>query len=240
MATKYTAAWAALAIVFALIFAPTAQAYDEGEDSDAVQVSEKKLVHCNAPLGKVLLREEPGSNTMLMQYGLPQSTIPLLRLLAQESGCFQIVDAAVFYNTPPQQFGMPPNANSAYDRPIPAEFTIRPSVTFSENRRGVGLAQIGGLFGGFGALAGSVAGSLRFKEAKAILFLVDNKTGLQLASTTGTASKTDMSIGVFGGLASGAGGWGNTPAGKVTAAAFVDAMNKLVAGMQKHSSADAL
>ena len=63
-----------------------------------------------------------------------------------------------------------------------------------------------------------------------MLLLTDNETTEQLAAATGSARATDLGMGglVVGRLVGGAAGWGITNEGKVIAAAFLDAHNKLV------------
>jgi hypothetical protein len=72
---------------------------------------------------------------------------------------------------------------------------------------------------------------VKFKEAQVALLLTDNETTEQLAAATGSARATDLGIGglVLGRVGGGAGvGWSNTNEGKVIAAAFLDAHNRLV------------
>jgi len=69
-----------------------------------------------------------------------------------------------------------------------------------------------------------------------VLLLTDNETTEQLAAATGAARSTDLGL---GGLAFGKGGglgglgWSNTNEGKVIAAAFLDAHNRLVGEVQR-------
>ena len=81
-----------------------------------------------------------------------------------------------------------------------------------------------------GALIGIVE-QIKFKEAQVALLLTDNETTEQVAAATGSARTTDLGLGglAFGGMGGAGGmGWSNTNEGKVIAAAFLDAHNKLV------------
>lgn len=64
-----------------------------------------------------------------------------------------------------------------------------------------------------------------------MLALIDNRSGVQVSASEGSASNTDFSIlgGMIGTHAGGGlGGYSNTPEGKVIAAAFTDAYNQMV------------
>jgi len=72
-----------------------------------------------------------------------------------------------------------------------------------------------------------------------MLTLVDNRSGVQLAAAEGNSSKTDINVwgGLFGGgAAGGAGGYTNTPEGKVLASAFADAYNNLVKAAKSYKA----
>ena len=107
--------------------------------------------------------------------------------------------------------------------------TLTPSLTFSEDNAGGGIAALIGLIPALRERAG-VASGVKFKEAQVVLLLTDNETTEQLAAATGSARATDLGVGgiVVGKVLGGAAGWDITNEGKVIAAAFLDAHNKLV------------
>jgi hypothetical protein len=76
-----------------------------------------------------------------------------------------------------------------------------------------------------------LAGGLKFKEAETTLLLADVRSGIQVASAEGKASKMDFSLGGWGwggmGWAS-AGGYSKTPEGKLLAASLLDNYNRIV------------
>ena len=197
------------------------------------------LRRCAKPVGTAALVEEKDVGTVLMQYRLPTSPLPLVRLLMQQSNCFQVVDRGAGLRAVETERRLARQGltagNAGRVRLVAADYTITANVVFSEKNAGGGAAGIGVLFGPLGAIAGAVAGAMKFKEAQVLLFATDNRTGVQVASATGTGKATDIGVGagVLGsGLGGGAGAWGNTNEGKVVAAALVDALNKLVAQMQ--------
>ena len=70
-----------------------------------------------------------------------------------------------------------------------------------------------------------------------MLTLVDNRSGVQVGASQGSASKTDFGgmAGLFGiGGGAGLGGYQNTPQGKVISAAFMDAYNQMVRAVRNY------
>ena len=52
----------------------------------------RELMKCDAPVATLSLMENPNGYTISAPNGLPNSPLPLVRLLAQQSGCFRVVD----------------------------------------------------------------------------------------------------------------------------------------------------
>ena len=80
-------------------------------------------------------------------YALPPSPVPLVNLLAQQSGCFRVVDrGAGLRGTVREQelkdAGVLRQKNSTVARGqgYEAQYTLTPSLTFSEQDAGRGLA----------------------------------------------------------------------------------------------------
>jgi len=196
----------------------------------------RELVKCDAPVAVVSLVENQGGYTGIGTGGLPESPLPLVRVIMQQSGCFRIVDrnaglkATVREQELKDQGILRADGNVKKGRGIMAQYSVVPSLTFSEQDAG---RQIGGVIAAIPGLAkfAGAAEQVKFKEAQVVLLLTDNETTEQLSSSTGAARTTDLGI---GGLAVGAGGglggmgWSNTNEGKVIAAAFLDAHNNLV------------
>jgi hypothetical protein len=168
------------------------------------------------------LAENPNGYTMYGSHTLPASPVPLVRLLAQQSGCFRVVDRAAGLHGTVQK-----------GRGYEAQYTLTPSLTFSEMDAGRGLAGLIGMIPVLRDLAGLVglAEQVKLKEAQVALLLSDNETTEQVAAATGSVRVTDLGVGglVLGRLGGAAGaGWSNSNEGKVVAAAFLDAHNQLV------------
>lgn len=195
----------------------------------------KELVTCKEPVATIALAESPNGYTVLSSYQLPPTPLPLIRVMAQQSGCFRIVDrAAGLRGTLQEQELKDAGILKAETVPkkgegIGARMTLTPSLTFSEDHAGGGIAALIGMIPALRDWAG-VASGVKFKEAQVVLLLTDNETTEQLAAATGSARATDLGVGgiVVGKVLGGAAGWGITNEGKVIAAAFLDAHNKLV------------
>lgn len=201
----------------------------------------RELQRCEAPIATVgLVERREGYGPILGRYGLPESPLPLIRVIMQQSGCFRVVDRHAGLNAAIREQelkdqgvlrreGNTVGAAKGYE----AQYTIVPSLTFSEKDAGRSLAgflaQIP-VIRDFAALLGLVE-QAKYKEAQTVLLLTDNETTEQLAAATGSARATDFGIGglLIGRLGGAAGlAWSNTNEGKIIAAAFLDAHNQLV------------
>ncbi|AVT10432.1 CsgG/HfaB family protein [Paracidovorax avenae] len=200
----------------------------------------RELVRCDAPVATLALAENPNGYVMGSAYQLPASPVPLVKLLAQQSGCFRVVDRSAGLRGTVQEQDLREAGVLRKDttvhkgRGYEAQYTLTPSVTFSEQDAGRGLGGILAMIPGLRDMAGLIglAEQVKFKEAQTALLLSDNETTEQVAAATGAARTTDLGVGglVLGRLGGGAGaGWSNTNEGKVIAAAFLDAHNQLVA-----------
>jgi hypothetical protein len=112
---------------------------------------------------------------------------------------------------------------------VAADYTMSPSIQFSQNTGGIGGA-LGGLSRNLGVI-GALAGGIKTSEAATTLIMIDNRSGVQLAAAEGTAKNTDFALfGASYGWAAGgaAGGYSSTPEGKIIIAAFADSYNQLV------------
>jgi hypothetical protein len=119
---------------------------------------------------------------------------------------------------------------------VAADYTMSPSINFSQK----GTGGVGGGLGGlFGKVAGAVAGGLKSNEASTTLLLIDNRSGVQLAAAEGSAKNYDFNLfgGIFGGgVGGGAGAYSNTPEGKILTAAFMDSYNQLVKAVRNYKA----
>lgn len=200
----------------------------------------RELVRCEAPVATLALAENPSGYTMGSGYSLPASPVPLVKLLAQQSGCFRVVDRSAGLRGTIQEQDLKEsgvlrknNSTVAKGKGYEAQYTLTPSLTFSEQDAGRGLAGVIAMIPVLRDIAGlaGMVEQVKFKEAQTALLLSDNETTEQVAAATGSARTTDLGVGglVFGKLGGAAGaGWSNTNEGKVIAAAFLDAHNQLV------------
>jgi len=203
------------------------------------QNAARELVRCDAPVATLALAENPHGYVMGGAYQLPASPVPLVKLLAQQSGCFRVVDRAAGLRGTLQEQELREsgvlrkNTTVAKGKGYEAQYTLTPSLTFSEQDAGRGLAGIMAMIPVLRDMAGLIglAEQVKLKEAQTALLLSDNETTEQVAAATGSARTTDLGVAgiAFGKLGGGAGaGWSNTNEGKVSAAAFLDAHNQLV------------
>jgi curli biogenesis system outer membrane secretion channel CsgG len=209
----------------------------------------QQLERCDRSLGTLALLEDQGADwyaILTREYKLT-STVPLLRLLVQQSNCFVVVErgrgfAAMQTERALEQAGeLRQKSNYGKGQMVSADYGLTPTVIFSERDTGGMGAALGGISRSAGIL-GALAGSMKNREAATMLTLTDNRSGLQVAATEGSASKMDF--GVVGGLigssaGGGMGGYTNTPEGKVIAAAFTDAYNQMVRAVKNYRAQEA-
>lgn len=194
------------------------------------------LEHCGTSLGTVAIDEDEyaGWYSRMGQYGI-QSTVPILRVLAQQSNCFIVVERShrglkhIERERALMDSGeLRQTSNFGKGQLVAADYTIIPSLVFKDNDAGGVGAAIGGLFGSVGALLG---GSLKFADAQSVMTLVENRSGVQVAAAEGSARGTSLAggLGAIGGGFGGAlAGYTNTAEGKVIVGAMMDAFNTLV------------
>ncbi|WP_395704325.1 CsgG/HfaB family protein [Aquabacterium sp.] len=201
------------------------------------QSAAQQLLQCDAPVAVVALVENQRGYTGIGRNGLPESPLPLVRVMMQQSGCFRIVDRnagldATMHEQELKDKGILRQDDTTVKkgRGIVAQYSVVPSLVFSEQDAG---KQIGGILAMIPVLnkfAGA-AEQVKLKEAQVVLLLTDNETTEQLSSATGAARSTDLGLGgLMVGKGGGLGGlgWANTNEAKVIAAAFLDAHNHLV------------
>lgn len=205
-----------------------------------------QLEKCSEPLGTLSLVEDQGSDwfgLITRQYKLPP-TANLLRLMAQQSNCFVVVERsragmqAMSRERQLMESGESrAGSNFGKGQMVASDYGLTPEVQFSAGNTGGIVGSLGGLVGGAGGALLGAAGSIKTREASVMLTLVDNRSGVQIAAAEGSAKKTDYSA-AFGSLFSGAGGslggYSNTPQGKVIAAAFMDAYNQTVKALRNY------
>lgn len=195
---------------------------------------------CTKKLGALAVSEPQSGTSQLASYGLG-SPAALLRLMIQQSGCFDVLERGVAMQNLQQERAlagadeMRQGSNIGKGQLQAADFVMTPNIQIgAKDTGGVGAA----LFGRLGMI-GSLLGGLKFKEASTSLLVADVRSGIQVASAEGSASKTDFSLGgwALGGAGGGAlGGYTSTPEGKVIAASLLDNYNKIVIAVRDQAS----
>jgi hypothetical protein len=209
------------------------------------------LQHCSASLGTVSIVEDttqPWYGMLTGQYQLG-STVPVLKLLVQQSNCFVVVDrgrgldAAMQERALNETGELRKTSKMQKGQMVAADYTISPSITFSNRNAGGGAAGLLAFVPVVGGALAGVAGTMKTQEASTLLTLVDNRSSVQLAAAEGSAKNIDYGmlagLGVAGGgaAAGGVGGaYANTAQGKVIVAAFTDSLNNLIGAVRQYKA----
>ena len=203
------------------------------------------LENCDAPLGTLSVFEDTSLTwwrDYRSRYPKLGSTIPVIRLMIQQSNCFVVVErgkamAAMNRERELMQSGqLRGGSNLGGGQMVAADYTISPEIQFSAKGT-QGMKAIGGaLLGSIGSLIG---GGMSKNEAATTLILIDNRSGVQVSAAIGSAGNWDYNVfgGLFaGGIAGGAGAFSNTPEGKVISAAFADSYNQMVIALRSYKA----
>jgi curli biogenesis system outer membrane secretion channel CsgG len=198
---------------------------------------------CGHKLGVLAVAEPNGGWGYLSSYQLG-SPAQLIRMMVQDSGCFDVVERGVAMQNIQQERSLAEGgelrgeSNVGKGQMQAADFVMTPAVQIAANNTGgVGGTLIGGALSRFGL--GGLSGGLKFKEASTSLIIADVRSSIQVASAEGKATKTDFDIGGWGwtGAAFGAAnGYTNTPEGKVIAASLLDNWNNIVRTIRDNPS----
>jgi curli biogenesis system outer membrane secretion channel CsgG len=200
----------------------------------AVQAQEagSSVEKCAKKLGVIAVAEPQQGWHHISQYGLG-SPSALLRMMIQQSGCFDVVERGQAMQNLQQERSlaaageMRQESNVGKGQMQAADFVMTPNVQVGANTSG----GLGGFLGGKLGIVGAIAGGLKFKDASTSLLIADVRSSIQVAAAEGKASKTDFSIGGWGfggGAVGGMGGYTSTAEGKLIAASFLDNYNKIV------------
>jgi curli biogenesis system outer membrane secretion channel CsgG len=214
-----------------------------GADS---QGASSQLERCDESLGTIAVVEDQSAAWYhtLSQYKLG-STVPVLRMMIQQSNCFVVVERGAAMRNMMQERNLSESGEmregSSFQKGqmVAADYTMSPTITFSQKGTSGAGGALGGLFGQAGRLVGAVAGGIKANESSTTLLMIDNRSGVQLAAAEGSAKNYDFNLfgGIFGGGGGGAaGGYTNTPEGKILTAAFMDSYNKLVVATRNYQA----
>lgn len=202
------------------------------------------LEKCDAPLGTMAMFEDtnkPWWNRYRTDFPQLGSTLPVLRLMIQQSGCFVIVERGGAFEAMERERALAQSgelresSNFGGGQLVSADYTAAPSVQFAGKTGGAGAALVGSVLGSIGS---AVAGGLKRNEASTTLLLLDNRSGVQVSASTGSAQNFDFALfgGILGGGFAGAGGYSKTPEGKIVTAAFLDSYNQMVISLRNYKA----
>jgi curli biogenesis system outer membrane secretion channel CsgG len=202
----------------------------------------KDLERCDESLGTMAMEEDQNAPwyAQLRGYQLG-STIPVLRLMIQQTNCFVIVERGGGMNDMMRERQLMrgeegrAGSNMGGGQMVAADYLMRPSIQFSGNTGG----GRGGLAGFLPGALGAVAGSVGVNEASTTLLLVDIRSGVQISAAEGSSKNYDFGFfgsAFTGGLAGGASGYSKTPQGRVITAAFADSFNQMVKTLRNYKA----
>jgi hypothetical protein len=209
------------------------------------------LERCPAPLGTLAV-DDGRNKDWYGAFGRATkvTTIePLIRLAVQQSNCFIItsignerLDSKMSTITDKQRNSGEYRAGSKQQKGqrVAADYFMEPSIIVDQSPTGRLAGAVGGaLLGGRG---GQVIGAgMESKVSVVTLSLFDIRSSVQIAISEGNSTATNFGavLGAFGGgAAGGLGGFSQTPEGKATVAAFVDAYNSMVISLRNYKAQD--
>lgn len=201
-----------------------------------------KLEQCEESLGTMSLYEDQNASWWYQlrerQLG---STIPVLRLMIQQSNCFVIVERGkAFANMERERALMQSGearggSNFGQGQMVAADYTMSPEIQFSGKTGGGGGGLITGALGYLTAAAANVGRN----EASTTLILVDNRSGVQISAAEGTAQNFDFgfhALSFFDNSAVSGSAYAKTPQGKVIVSAFADSYNQMVKALRNYKA----
>ena len=177
---------------------------------------------------------------------------PLIRLAVQQSNCFVITsignlrtDSRLSRVTDIQRNSGEYRAESKQQKGqrVAADYYLEPSIIINNASTGQVGAALGGIVGGFvhPAVGGALSGSMESKVSVVTLTLFDIRSAVQISASEGSSTATNFgaAMNAFGSRAGGSlQGFSQTPAGKATVAAFIDAYNGMVRALRNYEAQD--
>ncbi len=210
-----------------------------------VQDANSLLETCDEPLGTLGVNEDQSQSwysTYSGRYPALGSTVPVLRLMIQQSNCFIVVERGKTLKSLNTERALASSgqlregSNMGEGQMVAADYTMAPSIQFAAK----GTGGLGGLVAGrlLGSIGSVVAGGLKKNEAATTLLLIDNRSSIQVSASVGSAKNYDLNLfgGFFGGGFAGAGAFGKTPEGKLLTAAFTDSYNQMVKSLRNYEA----
>jgi hypothetical protein len=206
-----------------------------------------QLRQCSESYGTLAV-VEPQDEVLrsLRKYELDSPT-SLIRIMAQESNCFLVVERGIAMQNLQQERALAESGelrggqNMGAGQMVAADFVLTPEVLISDDNAGGVGGGIGKVLGRRNRALGLLAAGIKFKEAETSLLISDTRSGIQVASAQGQAKKKDFRLGMLGiggGTALGGGGYTDTDEGKVIAASFLDNFNNIVESIENNPNMD--
>lgn len=200
------------------------------------------LRRCEVPVGTLAFNRDSESAYFKhgRRYGL-DSPAETLRLFAQQSNCFVVVERGKalkntqFERQLARSGELRKGSNFEKGQMVAADYTVTPSIVLRDmNARG----RSAGLFGTLGTVFTGGSAKTRHKDVQALLTLVDNRSGIQVAIAEGAATGTDKEVFIGGFTAPLAIGfaesYARTKQEKIIIGAYLDAFNNLVNAVQTY------
>jgi hypothetical protein len=191
-----------------------------GVAPDLLAQEKDELRRCDKPIG-ILAVNEPQQEYMrvFQRYSLG-SPAALLRMMAQQSKCFLVVERGMGMQNIKQERElaaageMQADANMGKGQMKAADFVLTAQIQVVDNNAGGAGGVVGGVLGRRAPIVGALGGGV--------------------AAAEGKARKTNWSLGAIGwaGAVVGVGAYSNTAEGKVIAASYMDNFNNIVDQMK--------
>ena len=234
------------ATAVALFSTPAFAKEDRGSSAhQAEQRNMAMIPTCTKRLGTVAIVEPDNQWWRELNLGSPEA---ILKIFVQKSGCFGLVNrgraaqSRAMERAMADQGELQAGSNLGRGQVKAADYFLQPDIVTANRNSGGGgagaiLGGIGGMFGGFGRVAGAIAGGINVKkgEASVTLSVVNARTTEEEALVQGYARKSDVSFGAGGGFFDGGtfggaagGGYQDTAIGQTIVLAYLDAYTKLV------------
>ncbi len=210
------------------------------------------LESCKEPLGTVRVFEDQKLGwwrEYRRHYPKLGSTLPVIRMMIQQSNCFVVVERGKVMNAMTDERRLMSSgalrggSNFGKGQMVAADYTLSPSVQFSQEGSSgmsgalnMAISKGSSLLGGAGSFLRG-GGKVKSNESSTTLLLIDNRSGVQVSSSVGSAKNFDFSL--FGMSMNNGGfakvsGFSNTPEGKVIIAAFADSFNQMVKALRNY------
>ena len=204
------------------------------------------LESCEQALGTLALFEDqnlPWWRDYRSRYPNLGTTIPVIRMMVQQSNCFVIVERGRAMQAMQRERQLMAsgelrnNSNIGKGQMVAADYTLSPSVEFRKTNIGKAKA-VARKFLGKGLPGFGVADvGVNSNEASTTLLLIDNRSGVQVSAAVGSAKNYDFSVFGSGWSRNGFGSvssFANTDEGKVIMAGFADSYNQMVKALRNY------